>query len=153
MPETPTTPRTVKPLRPRTAVLRGLRRRCPLCGAKGIFSSFYKQRDRCPRCNYPTARGEDQWIGALGMNTMVSFTVLWLSIAIGFIVTYPNPPVRVLLTIVVSVAVVFPLVFYPFSKSLWSGIDLAMRPAEPSKDGVDPEWVPSRPTGRPGDRR
>jgi hypothetical protein len=39
------------------------------------------------------------------------------------------------------VAVVVPLVFFPWSKTLWSAIDLAMRPLEP-EDDVDPRWIP-----------
>jgi len=130
-----------KPLTPSRAVLRGLRRRCPLCGGRGIFTSWYRQADRCPRCGYPTTRVDDQWIGSLGINTIVSFTLLVLTIAVGFAVTYPDPPVGLLLAVAVAVAALFPVVFFPISKSLWSGIDLAMRPVEPSDD-VDPRWLP-----------
>jgi len=41
----------------------------------------------------------------------------------------------------VATAVVVPLAFYPVSKTLWSAIDLAMRPLEPDDD-VDPHWIP-----------
>jgi len=130
-----------KPLTPSRAVLRGLGRRCPLCGGKGIFTSWYRQAERCPRCAFPTTRVDDQWIGSLGINTIVSFTLLVATIAVGFAVTYPDPPVGVLLAIAVAVAALFPVLFFPISKSLWSGIDLAMRPVEPSDD-VDPRWLP-----------
>lgn len=123
-------------------MVRGLLRRCPLCGGRGIFTSWFHQRERCPRCCYPTTRVEDQWIGALGMNTIVSFTLLVLAIGIGFAVTYPDPPVGVLLAVAVPIAAVFPVAFYPVSKSLWSGIDLAMRPPEPD-DEVDPHYLPA----------
>ena len=33
------------------------------------------------------------------------------------------------------------LAFYPVSKTLWSAIDLAMRPLEPDED-VDPRFIP-----------
>lgn len=132
------------PLTHRRVVLRGLLRRCPLCGSPGIFTSWYRQRDRCPRCNHPTTRVDDQWIGSLGINTMVSFTLLFAAIGIGFGVTYPDPPVGVLLAIAVAVAAVFPVVFFPISKSLWSAIDMAMRAPEPSDD-VDPRHLPSTP--------
>ena len=36
---------------------------------------------------------------------------------------------------------VVPLAFYPTSKTLWSAIDLAMRPLEPDDD-VDPRYIP-----------
>jgi hypothetical protein len=42
---------------------------------------------------------------------------------------------------IVATAVVVPLAFYPVSKTLWSAIDLAMRPLEP-EDDVDPRWIP-----------
>ena len=126
-------------------MLRGLRRRCPLCGERGIFSSWFVLRDRCPTCNYPTNRVDDQWIGALGMNTIVSFGLLLGAICVGFAVTYPDPPVAVLLTVALLIAVVVPVAFFPISKSLWSAIDMAMRPPDPDDD-VDPRYLP--PTGR-----
>jgi len=84
---------------------------------------------------------DDQWIGSLGMNTIVSFGLLLVTIGVGFAVTYPDPPVAVLLVLAVAVAGVFPVLFYPISKSLWSAIDMAMRPPEPSDD-IDPRWLP-----------
>lgn len=91
------------------------------------------------------SRQEDQWIGALGMNTIVSFTLLFGVIGVGFAVTYPDPPIAALMTIAVLVAVVVPIGFYPVSKSLWSAIDMAMRGPDPDDD-VDPRFLP--PTGR-----
>lgn len=132
-------------LTPARVVWRGLRRRCPLCASGDIFTSWFTLRNRCPRCNYPTNRQDDQWIGALGMNTIVSFTLLLGVIAVGFVVTYPDPPIAVLMAVALSVAVVFPVGFYPISKSLWSAIDMAMRGPDPDDD-VDPRFLP--PTGR-----
>ncbi len=132
------------PLTPSRVVWRGLRRRCPLCGERGIFESWFQSRERCPTCNYPTDRVEDQWIGTYGMNVLVSFTLFGVAIAVGFIVTYPNPPITTLFVVLMSFGVVFPLVFYPVGKSLWSAIDMAMRPPDPDDD-VDPHFLP--PTG------
>ncbi len=130
-----------QPLTPTRVVVRGLTRRCPLCGRRGTFESWFVLRARCPTCNYPTNRVDDQWIGALGMNTIVSFGLLLGVIAVGFAVTYPDPPVAVLLVVALVVAVGVPLFFYPVSKSTWAAIDLAMRPPEPDDD-VDPRWLP-----------
>jgi len=133
-----------RPLTPSRVVLRGLLRRCPLCGSGEIFQGWFRQAERCPRCNYPTTRVDDQWIGSLGINTMVSFTLLLAVIAVGFTVTYPDPPVTTLLVVAVGVAALFPVFFFPISKSLWSAIDMAMRPPDPDDD-VDPRHLP--PTG------
>ena len=130
-----------RPLTPGRVVRRGLRRRCPLCGQQGIFESWFCLRDRCPTCNYPTTRAVDQWIGSYGLNMIVSFTLLVLTIAVGFAVTYPDPPVGTLLVIAVGVAALFPVFFFPVSKSLWSAIDMAMRPPEPDDD-IDPRYLP-----------
>jgi hypothetical protein len=43
------------------------------------------------------------------------------------------------------VAARFPVFFFPISRSLWSAIDLAMRPPDPDDD-IDPRYLP--PTGR-----
>lgn len=75
---------------------------------------------------------------------MVTFSLLVAAIGIGFAVTYPDPPIAVLLVITLAMAVAVPIAFYPVSKSLWSGIDLAMRPPDPDDD-IDPEYLP--PTG------
>ena len=110
-----------------------------------MFESWFHQRDRCPACNYPTTRVEDQWLGAYGMNVLISFTVVALSIGIGFTVTYPDPPIGVLLVVCLAIAALFPVAFYPIAKSLWAAIDLAMRPPDPDDD-IDPRYLP--PTGR-----
>lgn len=115
-----------------------------MCGNRGMFDGWFALRDRCPTCNYPTTRVDDQWIGALGINVMVTFTLLAFVVAAGFAVTYPDPPITTLMMLTMTVALVVPIGFYPISKSLWSGIDLAMRPPEPDDD-IDPRFLP--PTG------
>lgn len=126
---------------------RGLVRRCPLCGASGLFRRWFFLQERCPRCNFPLEqRIEGHWLGSLGMNTIVSFGALLLTLVGGLVLTYPDIAAGPLMATTVTVAVVVPLAFYPFSKTLWSAIDLAMRPLEPYDD-VDPRWIP--PPARP----
>lgn len=134
-----------RPLTVPVLLARGLTRRCPLCGSSGVFSSWFTVRDRCPRCGFRLEqRIEGHWLGALGMNSIVSFGLLFLTMAVGLIVTYPDIAVGPLVAITVAVAIVVPLFFYPFSKTLWSAIDLAMRPLEPADD-VDPRFIPPAP--------
>jgi uncharacterized protein (DUF983 family) len=121
---------------------RGLARRCPVCGASGLFRRWFTLRERCPRCNFALEqRIEGHWLGSLGMNTIVSFGVLFVTMVVGVAIAYPDGGLGPLLVVTVSVAVGVPLGFYPFSKTLWSAIDLAMRPLEPDDD-VDPRWIP-----------
>ena len=50
--------------------------------------------ERCPKCNLRFERIEGHWVGAVGMNTIFSFTLLFLGLAILFFVTYPDIPMR-----------------------------------------------------------
>jgi len=114
-----------------------------LCGRGKVFRRWFTVLERCPRCNFRLdERIEGHWLGSLGMNIIVSFAVLFIVMIAGLIIAYPDfeQPWR-LAGICVAVAVVVPLVFFPFSKTLWGAIDLAMRPLEPDDD-VDPRWIP-----------
>jgi uncharacterized protein (DUF983 family) len=41
-----------------TLLGRGVRKRCPRCGAPDIFRSFYSLKERCPHCAYGFERKE-----------------------------------------------------------------------------------------------
>ena len=99
--------------------------------------------ERCPRCNYPLRRIDGTEVGALGMNTIVTFAVLLLTIVGGLVLTYPDIPVAPLVGVCAAVAVLVPIWFYPRSWTLWVAIDLAMRPIE-AGDKVHPDWVPDK---------
>ena len=89
--------------------------------------------ERCPRCNLEFERIEGHWVGAIGINTVVSFGLLLLSIVVTFIAFYPELPMQWVLGIPLAVGALTPLFFYPFSKTLWTAIDIAMRPLEPGE--------------------
>ncbi|MEZ5407238.1 MAG: DUF983 domain-containing protein [Acidimicrobiales bacterium] len=110
---------------------RGARLRCPACASGHLFRHWITMADTCPRCGLRFARIEGHWIGAIGINTIVSFSAFLLTTAVGLIATFPNFPVLPLILLNVAVAVIVPLVFYPFSRTLWTGLDIAMRPLEP----------------------
>ncbi|HET6954101.1 MAG TPA: DUF983 domain-containing protein [Acidimicrobiales bacterium] len=131
----------VRPLTLGRLIRRGLTRRCPLCGGGHLFRRWFSIVDRCPRCRFPLERIEGHWIGALGMNTIVSFGAVLVAVVVTFALTYPDESTVPAVVAIVATAIVVPLAFYPVSKTLWSAIDLAMRPLEPDDD-VDPRWIP-----------
>ncbi len=120
---------------------RGLALRCPLCGRGGLFRHWFTMVERCPRCGFRLERIEGHWLGALGMNTIVSFTAVLLAVIAGVALTYPDGSTTAAVIGIVATAIIVPLLFFPVSKTLWSAIDLAMRPLEP-EDDVDPRWIP-----------
>ncbi len=117
---------------PRPALLlwRGATRRCPLCGSGHLFHRWFFIRERCPRCGFWFERVEGHWIGAIAMNTIVAFGLMLLALVGGIVLTYPDVPFLPLAVSAVGIAVVVPLVFLPASRTLWTAVDLWMRPAE-----------------------
>jgi uncharacterized protein (DUF983 family) len=132
-----------KPLTLPRLLWRGLFRRCPLCGSGGMFETLFRVRPRCPRCNFPIHREEGHWLGAIGINTIVTFTLLFLTMVTSFLLTIEDRRAAAVFVPCFLVAGLTPLVFFGSSHTLWSAIDLAMRPLEP-RDDIDPRWIPPR---------
>ena len=126
---------------------RGVRRRCPLCGSGGCFRTFFEVRDRCPTCSFPLRRDEGHWIGAIGMNTIVSFGLLLVTLSVGIALTWEERRAAPIFISCFAVAAIVPVVFFGPSQTLWSAIDLAMRPPDPADD-IDPRYLPE-PRHRP----
>tara|TARA_B100001778_G_C18586986_1_gene630362 strand:- start:716 stop:1018 length:303 start_codon:yes stop_codon:yes gene_type:complete len=53
---------------------------------------WVKMVERCPSWNLHFERVEGHWVGAVGMNTIFSFVLLFLGLAIFFFITYPDIP-------------------------------------------------------------
>lgn len=114
---------------------RGLTGRCPACGAGGQHRWLVVIQPSCKRCGLRFERIEGHFIGAVGMNTMMSLGMLLVTLVVSLVVTFPDFPVVRLVLINVAVAILAPILFYPLSRMLWTAIDIAMRPLEP--DEVD----------------
>ncbi|HEU4699135.1 MAG TPA: DUF983 domain-containing protein [Gemmatimonadales bacterium] len=120
------------PSRP-TMFGRALRRRCPACGGGPLFSHWLRMQPACPRCGLVTNRGEDGYmLGAVWFNLLAAElvnTLLWVSVAVA---TWPDVPWETLHWVGPVTAVLMPLAFYPFSKTLFLAFDLCFRPVEAS---------------------
>jgi uncharacterized protein (DUF983 family) len=118
-----------------------LARRCPLCGSGDCFQSFLAVRERCPRCNFPLHREEGHWLGAVAMNTVVTCGLMLITLVVAFALTWSDRRAAAVLVPLFTVAVVTPIAFFGPSQTLWSAIDLLMKPVEPADD-IDPRWLP-----------
>lgn len=117
-------------VRPTLMLARGLVHRCPVCGQGGLFTRWFTLTERCPRCGLRFERIEGHWLGALGLNTIVSFSVLFVAVVAALVASHPGYETIPLAGVAVAAAVLVPLAFYPSSKTMWTAIDLAMRPLE-----------------------
>ena len=122
-------------------VARGLIRACPVCGTRGLFRWGLDMVEDCPRCALHFERIEGHWLGSLGLNSTVTAAVVITTVAVSLYIGYPQFPMVPLLGINVTVAVVFPLVFHASSRTLWTAIDVVMRPLEP----FEVDWTAVRP--------
>jgi uncharacterized protein (DUF983 family) len=107
---------------------RGARLKCPQCGGGGLFRWWLLMKEDCPTCDLHFERIEGHWIGAIAMNTVLSLLVLLGTIVGGFTASYPDSPPPALFVTCLLIGGLGPLFFHPFSRTLWSAIDLAMRP-------------------------
>lgn len=82
--------------------------------------------DRCPRCRYLFDREEGFFLGAYVVNFAVMELALAITMIVGFGMTLPDPPTGKLAAIGVVVGVLAPVVSYPYSKTIWTAIDMAM---------------------------
>ncbi len=83
----------------------------------------------CPACGYHFEREEGFFLGALVVNVVVTEFALILAMAIGFGVTLPNPPVVKLAVITGALGLFLPVVAYPFTKTVWTAVDMIMHDA------------------------
>lgn len=122
---------------------RGLMRRCPVCGSGKLFSKWFNLAERCPRCGLRFEREPGTFIGAIGMNTILTFGSLMGVIAIGVVLTQPDIPTVPLTVIAVSWAIVMSLVGMPITKTLWLAIDLLLSPLRDDEAAHAPRVLPT----------
>lgn len=113
---------------------RGSIKRCPACGRGKLFTHWFELADDCPRCGLHFERIEGHWMGAIGLNTVLAFAVLLFVVAGGLIVTGASGGWKPIAAAVVTAGVV-PILLSPTCRTLWTAIDIAMRPLR--EDEVD----------------
>jgi hypothetical protein len=90
-------------------------------------------KERCPRCGFKFEREEGFFLGAYTVNLAIAEGLLLVLAIVPLIVLLSaNPDMSVwpILVIGLVAAVLAPLVFYPSSRTIWSAIDLVLRPLD-----------------------
>ena len=93
----------------------------------------------CPTCGIASEREDGHFVGAVGFNTIFSFGALLITLLVGTWATYPHIPVVAMLAVCFGTAIVVPMLFWPFSQTLWMAFDLGWRPA--TEEELDPAYL------------
>ena len=108
-------------------LLRGATGSCPACGSRGIFKTGMRLELKCPSCEISFDRSPGHWVGAVGINTIVSMLALLSTIVLSTLLLWPDLKVLPMLLPALIVGFVSPIAFYPISQTLWTAIDLILR--------------------------
>jgi uncharacterized protein (DUF983 family) len=108
---------------------RGLRLRCPRCGAAPLFRGPFSMYPDCLSCHFRYEREQGYFVGAIYINyavTVVTAIVGYFALEYFFAVHHVQQ-----LILWGAFAVCFPVVFFRHSRSLWLSIDYIFNPENP----------------------
>ncbi|MTA28743.1 MAG: hypothetical protein F2562_07790 [Actinobacteria bacterium] len=124
-------------------LLRAASRRCPRCGdRRAWFTNFFRQGERCVGCGLRRTRGVDgHELGSMTVAITLNIGLIMVAMAIAVALTVPDVPVVTLYLVLMTSAVVIPVGTWPMTHTLWSAIDLRVRPVTAEEADDARSWV------------
>jgi uncharacterized protein (DUF983 family) len=110
-------------------LLRALRRRCPLCGARDVWKAWGELREHCPDCGYGFEREEGYWVGAMIVNLAVALVAV-VAYLVGGLLAFGGRAPSWWVWLSIGLVLTQGIVLYPRSKTLWIWLDLTVHPYE-----------------------
>jgi uncharacterized protein (DUF983 family) len=106
----------------------GLRLKCPRCGVGSLYEKPFRMYPDCPHCGLKFEKEQGYFVGAIYVN--YAATVL-LAVP-GFFVldAFTNITINRQLSIWIPFSIIFPLLFFHHSRSLWLALDHLLNPAK-----------------------
>ncbi|HEX4493037.1 MAG TPA: DUF983 domain-containing protein [Acidimicrobiia bacterium] len=120
-----------------TVFARGFTRRCPRCGSGKLFRHYLSMVPDCPRCGLHFEREQGYWAGAIAINIICVGVVFVIGFTVAMILTVPDTPIPLMLAIFVPIVALGPILWYPFSKTLWVAVDRAFLHGLDQGAGID----------------
>jgi uncharacterized protein (DUF983 family) len=103
----------------------GATKRCARCGSGHLFHHYLTMVPDCPSCGLHFEREQGYFAGALAINIIAVgglFAIVFVAL---LAVTIPDVPVVELLIVLVPIMLFGPIIYYPFSKTVWVAVDRA----------------------------
>lgn len=85
----------------------------------------------CPGCGLKFERESGYWVGAVTINTTVTFLSFVTVFTAMTFASWPDVAWGMVMGGTVAVNLLVPIVFYPLSKTLWAAMEISWRPLEP----------------------
>lgn len=145
-----------------TLLWRGFVKHCPRCGGGHLYRNWFRMKERCPTCGYLFEREPGFFVGAYLINFAIveGFLFVMLMSFIGWKDQHPDAGMTLAIAIGLFIGLVGPVIFYPYSRTIWSALDLLMTPLEMEEivaandavavddhDDADPDRPPGAPAG------
>ena len=107
---------------------RGVRLQCPRCGKGPLFAGFFSMHPQCPHCALVFEREPGYFVGAIYIN----YAATTLTAIIGFLALdyFASLSLSQQLLLWGGFAILFPLFFFRYSRSLWLSVDYLFNPPE-----------------------
>ncbi len=95
----------------------GFRLKCPVCEQGNLFATAFKLHKVCPHCSVRFERNTGEEVG--GMSISIVFTCAIFLLGYLLTETYTNWSIWIHFAIWVPFSIIFPIVFYRYSRALW----------------------------------
>lgn len=113
------------------AIARALTLRCPRCGGTPLFPDpglrgWFRMAPACALCGLRYERAQGYWVGAIYLN----YAATAVTAIGGYFLLWTRTGLSTgwQLAIWMPFCVVFPLVFFRWSRSLWLGLEFLLNP-------------------------
>ena len=112
----------------RLLLSRALHLRCPRCGEAQTFQGLFRMLPECPTCGLKFEREPGYFLGAIYIN--YAATVVCMLAGFFALDYFVNLSLTYQIIVWSSFGLVFPILFYRYSKSLWLCLDYFFSPVE-----------------------
>jgi uncharacterized protein (DUF983 family) len=115
-----------------TLFARGALKHCPRCGEGHLFTGWWTMKERCPRCDlhFEGRPEEGHMLGGMTINIGLTAGTLILGMFIYIVVLATSdgggPPMWFVVATSAVLAIILPMLFYPFTKTIWVAAEIWM---------------------------
>lgn len=104
-----------------TILARSLRLKCPCCGQGHVLRGWFGMPERCRSCGVVFEREAGFFLGPMLFNGALTTIVTAIAMPIFFITDLYSR--EIILACGFGFGILFPLLFFPWARSLWLGLD------------------------------